>query len=116
MAAQLIPVLAPYTVEGVVERFNPGLADRIRRPQQLAYLLETASSGLLNPRSPYVYFRVQHGSRKDHMSILHGDTHASQMNIRDIYVSDFSTQPPMYEASAWTPALRAFWYGDEREQ
>lgn len=116
MAAQLVPVLAPYTEAGVVERFNPGLADRIRRPQQLAYLLETASSGLLNPSSPFNFFRTSHGSRKDRMSILHGDTHASQMNIRDIYVSDFSTKPPAYMSSAWTHALRAFWYGDERVQ
>jgi type II secretory pathway pseudopilin PulG len=112
--AEVAPVIVPYDVEEVVERFNNGFADRIKTPAEFGFLLETASEGLLNPRFPYHWFRFQHVN-KTKMNVLYGDTHAAPAGPRDVYAGDFSQDPPGVPDSNplnWEARHRAFWFGD----
>jgi hypothetical protein len=108
------PVLLPYTVAGVVERFNPGRADRLKKPAAFALLLETASNGLLNPNSLYRNFRLDHADRRK-MNLVFADAHAEPRPIIAIYPSAFDTSPPrpMSDRKNWPPEKRALWFGNE---
>jgi prepilin-type N-terminal cleavage/methylation domain-containing protein len=109
------PEVIPYGSSGVIERFNPGLASRLKRPSDFVFLLETASTGLLNPTSDFDLFRTDHGGGKDRMNLIFADTHAEPKNIRDIYPGDFSVRPPKpppADADRWPGKFRALWFGD----
>jgi type II secretory pathway pseudopilin PulG len=106
----------PYSEPLVVERFNPGIVTGLKRPAEFAFLLETASTDLLSPRSPFELFRWSHGTKKSSMNLIFADTHAGPRNIQDIYPSDFSTKPPepLDDPLEWPEKLRALWFGDEK--
>lgn len=104
----------PFTSGLIIERYNPGVVSYIKLPSATAYLLETAESGMLNPRLLHSFFRRQHGSRRDSMNLLYADYHAELRNFKQVWPGDFSTDPPAHLGSAdkWPARFRQLWYGD----
>jgi len=95
-------------------RFNPGRSGLVRVPSAFAYLLESRSSGLLNPNSPLNYFRYEHGGPPTKMNILFADSHAEPRDIKTIWPGDFVTQLPKYPDPTMPGGGKfcAFWFGN----
>jgi prepilin-type N-terminal cleavage/methylation domain-containing protein len=99
-----------------IERYSPGLATQIASPSGHALMVETASSGLLNPNSLYTYFRWDHGGESK-MNVVFADYHVETLSQQEVYPAvDFSVPPervlPNTNESTWTPEMRTFWFGD----
>jgi hypothetical protein len=111
---EVAPVVVPYDVEEVVERFNPGYVDRIKRPAEFGFLMETASQALIRPRDPFEWFRFAHANKRV-MTVTFADTHATTMGQKDIYPGNFEVFPvgtPDDDAWQWEAKYRGFWFGD----
>lgn len=96
-----------------VERYSPGLPTQIPQPSGHALMLETASSGLLNPTTIYEYYRWDHGG-DSRMNIIFGDYHVETLSREEVYPSsNFSANPvlPNTNISTWDYNLRTLWFG-----
>jgi prepilin-type N-terminal cleavage/methylation domain-containing protein/prepilin-type processing-associated H-X9-DG protein len=121
--ADILPALGAGNIPfGVIERFNPGVLGYMKSPSSTFFALETAESGMLNPRMLDTYFGPRHGSLLSNgvgsaMNVLYGDGHADLMDFKDVYPADFSNYPPFPlhygAASNWPSEYRLQWYGDQ---
>ena len=97
-----------------IERYSPGLSTLIPQPSSHALMLETASSGLLNPSTVFNYFRFDHGG-ESRMNIVFADFHVETLDQEYVYpAANFSADPvlPNTTISSWDYNLRSFWFGD----
>lgn len=115
------PALTATEVEwGVIERFNPGLISRIKRPTETMFATETTEGGMLNPRNMHTFFRKQHGQGEDEkMNVMFADTHVKLMPFREIWPGDFSVDPPAHLGGGsndiinkWPRSIKQLWYSD----
>ncbi|MBI4581276.1 MAG: prepilin-type N-terminal cleavage/methylation domain-containing protein [Planctomycetes bacterium] len=104
----------PFSPDKIIERYNPGALNYIKIPSATVYLLETAESGMLNPRLLDTFFRRQHGLRNSSMNLLFADYHAEPRNFKEIWPGDFKWNPPVHlgAASNWPGRYRQLWFGD----
>lgn len=121
MSKKLVyPVSMLPAADAWIERFNPGKLDLVRQPFDFAFLMETASTGLLNPGTPLSFFRYPHGALPVNMNIVFADSHAAPRDIKRIWPGDHRSQPPKWQSIGpgqnWEGVgrFRALWYGDSR--
>lgn len=116
-ASRLVyPVSMVYSLEASPERFNPGRISLLKQPSTFMFLLESRSSGLVNPASPLSYFRYFHGAPPTKMNLVYGDAHAAPLDIKQIWPGNFDTGLPRNPDPnrAGDGRFCALWFGNPR--
>lgn len=109
------PTYRAMAVQGLLAdsewRYTPTRIGALKRGSDTIYLTETRQHNLLSGDSTRSEFRVDHGGRRDRITIMFADTHAEQREFYSVWFGDRNTGFSRLSTVTAPGKYKQLWYG-----